>query len=404
MTADGQKVGQKMLEEVEDLKRLVNKNTEYLVYVNRNYQLLTSTSHLDRSTGTCKYHSPLAASRLIISIIVRNNTLTPPRKPRLLRAPSPQPASQDKTTRRLVKDWLAEAGISKSVARKDRRMILSRFYDLSISSKDTLWWIMATPELKDWLTKGGPQNLLVQSETPADDLLNPLSFAAAFLADRIQSIDENNIPVLSFMTGVRRVESVDIEPELRPLSIMNHLNSQLLAFILKQRIQVDLSAILKDPKNRTRTQSRLSAALLLTEQILTQFPEDSMLFIIIDSAATHDGGDDDGTELRLFKTLLQLGDRTSVAVKVLLTDTLPGLESSLRKVPFETLLVPDSVDGERQDLAFETLAEDADETAFVPFLDMLRASDGEEDEEEERDSGREDPRDRPWWSGSDSDA
>ncbi|KEF52318.1 uncharacterized protein A1O9_11558 [Exophiala aquamarina CBS 119918] len=385
--------GQEALKELEDLKsrfaeakkERAQEREEFLMYFNRMYQLLASTQSLDRSAGTFK-----------------NNMLTAPRKPRPFRAATPSPApaaSRGKTTLRLIKDWLAEAGIGKSTAQKDRRLTLSRFYDLDIESKDILWWILGTPELKAWLNTEGPQSLLVQSETPPDDLLNPLSFAAAFLADRIQSIDADNIPVLSFMTGVRRVESVHSKSELRPLSIMNHLNTQLLAFILKQRIQIDLSAILKPEKTLTRTQSNLSAALRLTEQILTQFPEDSMLFIIIDSAAAHDGADDDNrSELRLFTGLLQLGDRTGVAVKVLLMDTLPGLAASLRKVPFECLLVPDSVDGERQDLAFDTLAADADEAAFVPFLQTLHASQDDEssDESELREEAR--------WSSSDSDS
>lgn len=133
------------------------------------------------------------------------------------------------------------------------------------------------------------------------------------------------------------------------------------------------------------------------EQILTQFPEDSILFIIVDFASSHDGTDDDGNEARLFKGLLRLGDQIGVTVKVLLMDMLPGLASSLRKVPFECLFVPDSVDGERQDLAFEPLAEDVEEAALVPFLETLRASHDDESADESFQG------DEAHWSSSESD-
>lgn len=158
----------------------------------------------------------------LIEAAVKNDTLTAPPKQRAIKATTRPslPPSQDKVSRSYIKSWVAEAGIRQSTASKDRRVVLDRFYDLEIEAKDILWWILGTSELKNWLNTQGSQNLLVQSETPPDELLNPLSFAAAFLADRIQSMDDGNIPVLTFMTGVRRVESVSSESELRPLSIM----------------------------------------------------------------------------------------------------------------------------------------------------------------------------------------
>lgn len=282
--------------------------------------------------------------------------------------------SRDKVTRALIRSWITEVKLRPSTAGRDRKRLLKCFDDLDIDDKDILWWVLRTTELKDWLNTGVSQNLFVEAETPPDKLVNPLCFAAAFLADCIQSMADSNIHVLTYLTPVRRDRSSSSTSAEMPLRIINHLNCQLLSSICEKRLPIDLSTLIKTKKSRSQTQHRLSAALDLTRAVLNEMQTDSIIFIVVDSGSAHDGLDDENDEVSLFKALLELGDDTGVVVKVLLTDTLTGLASALKKSSsFEVLYVPEFVDGDQQDLAFQTLTEDVKKPAMASFSKSLQA-------------------------------
>ncbi|KAK5048503.1 hypothetical protein LTR84_005593 [Exophiala bonariae] len=314
--------------------------------------------------------------------------IPPPRETRAL-APGGQStltSQRNKTTRAFIRSWIKEVKLHPSTAAKDRKSLLNSFDDLGIDDKDILWWILGTTELKDWLNTEGSQNLFIQAETPPDKLVNPLCFAAAFLVDQIQSMVDSNVHILTYLTAVRRDKSSSITSATLPLRIINHLNTQLLSSICERRIPMDLSTVIQKKKVRGQTQHQMSAALELIRAVLIEMPANSMVFIVLDSGSAHDGLDDDGDEVPFFKALLKLGDETDVVVKVLLTDTLAGLASALKKSSFEVLYVPDHVDGDQQDLAFQTLTEDVKDPSMATFLSSPRADRGNDENDSDSDT------------------
>lgn len=152
--------------------------------------------------------------------------------------------------------------------------------------------------------------------------------------------------------------------------------AQLLLHIAEHVPDVDLE-ILKKKKFRQKSFTIPKLIRLLCE-LLERLSEDggrSAIFIIIDSISRFQGSMEDAAKNVL--ELIEAVGQIDMTIKILLTDLGPPLLMEIQERHIEELLVPDNVDGEKQDLNMEVLDGDAS-LSIEDFRSSQRADHGKD--------------------------
>lgn len=222
--------------------------------------------------------------------------------------------------------------------------------NLGPDDKDKMHFILESPELRSWLTAPTSRVLVVDAETPPDDLANPIACASAVLASALARSSAGDFFVLSYMCGYHaccRGAGGRDPSSNTPALLVKSLAAQLLLQIADKELDVDLS-FLMDRDYRRYSRKTLSGALNLLGRLLARLPAGETVVIVLDSVSHLPGTLREGAED--MKNLLETIDGAEAVVKVLMT--LPGpphLAEVEGNQHWPVLYVPDFVDGWRDD-------------------------------------------------------
>lgn len=276
--------------------------------------------------------------------------------------------------REISKKWLAEVGITDSELLRDIHECAQEFSSQTTDIQDKTQWLLQSDEARRFLSSPSSQVLLVDAETLPDELMNPLSFASAFLAQTLSAATAS--PTLVYMCGIRQNESSVPEDQNSPLAMLTSLNAQLLKYIAESKPGVDLS-FLDEKKQRRKHQKKLSASLRLLQRLLDSFSSREVVFIIIDSCLSLSGPQDEAEDC--IRSLLDIADQAQPVSRVLLSGLAPPFLASLETGGYPTLYLPDYIDGDRQGVDAELLGEESQLSIEEFRSSQRRVSSGYED-------------------------
>lgn len=272
-----------------------------------------------------------------------------------LRAPSPalsmRSTGSSAGSSDLVRDLYK--GFDKRAPWRDVEECLGHFDQFSGAEKDRAKHILFSEEVDDWLQKQHSQILLVEPVNAPEDVLNPLTFAASFLAKSFRS-NKSKPTVLCFHCGIRANEACEEEAS-GPLAMLNSLNAQLLTQMYKAKGSVHIP-ILDDPRRRSKLRKRIPKALKLFRQILDAFSSQDPIFIVLDSLSRMPGSQEHREEA--LEGLLRAAEDADCMIKFALTDVC-SLSHIVEERDCILLYVDDYVDGWRQDSSVDHLDEDS---------------------------------------------
>ena len=257
---------------------------------------------------------------------------------------------------------------------------LDNFECFSGAEKDQARYILVSEEVQDWLREEDRRILVVEPENAPDEILNPLTFAAAFLAKSFKA-NKSKPTVLCFHCGIRANDSID-EKHSGPLAMLNSLNAQLLTQTLQTKGDVPIP-ILEDPTQRKRLRKRTSKALKLFRQTLDAFSAQDPIFIIVDALSRMPGSQAQREET--IEGLLSVVEDVDATVKVVLTD-MCSLKGVVEEREFIELYVEEYVDRWKQDVSVEHLDEDTRLSKRELGLRRRAQQDSDSDEEDDEDS------------------
>jgi len=153
--------------------------------------------------------------------------------------------------------------------------------------------------MSTWLTSTTSSTLLVNGNGEHKKI-SPLSLITALLA---QSLSQSDVPVLHFFCGDNTSSGGG------PSSLIRSLTAQLLTYY-----DFDLSAIRRSRKGAPRTARQLCT---LFENLLTQLPDDALLFILIDGITYFENADRREETCLIIKQLHRIAQGADALIKIL---------------------------------------------------------------------------------------
>lgn len=277
-----------------------------------------------------------------------------------------------------IKKWLDESGVAESELLRDAHECAQNFTNQSLDAQDKTQWLLQSDEINRFLSSPTSQVLLIDAETPPDDLTNPLSFTSAFLAETLPT---TKYPTLVYMAGIRANESVSEEVS-GPLAMTTSLNAQLLRNLADNKPGIDLSFLVKK-STRRKSRSDLSASLRLFQRLLDTFAPEDTIFVIIDSVISLTGPQDEAEEA--IESILEAADHAEPTTKVLLSGLAAPFLSALDEKGHPILYLPDYVDGHRQGVPAELLGEET-HLSIEEFRSSQRKTSSEDEDTSSADS------------------
>lgn len=200
--------------------------------------------------------------------------------------------------------------------------LLKRSTSLSMDDQGKVQHIMADPHLFEWLNAQKSTVLIVQGEVPPVDLINPLSFSSAFMAQTLQGTYKS--PVLYYNCRSRGSESCDEEMS-GPLALLDTFNAQLILHILNTHgDSICLDFVQQNglsKASRKHNRQRLRQGRGLFKRLIEELPEFDVVFIIIDGMSWLTG--DETVANKVLRDILRLASHSTMQrIKLLLTDVL----------------------------------------------------------------------------------
>lgn len=253
--------------------------------------------------------------------------------------------------RSLVSRWVKKANVAMSDEDdfNDIKDCLQDVSTLDMHEKDKMRYIIEAAELRSWLTASSSRVLVIDAESPPDELASPVSCASAFLVNALSRTSGSF--VLSYMCGYRLRDPAASSPAM----LAKSLAAQLLLYIAENELDVDLS-FLMDKEYRRHSRKTLAGSLNLLGRLLQRLPSSETVFIIIDSVSHLPGTMNEGAED--MKNLIETIDGSGAIVKVLMTLPSPPLLGEIERRQWPVLFVPDFVDGWNEDVNVEELDQD----------------------------------------------
>ncbi|CAM1503809.1 Fc.00g014000.m01.CDS01 [Cosmosporella sp. VM-42] len=340
--------GRLLIERMEETERHRQTSASGANVTTNYYVFLTSSPYFDPRTGTLDEYQAEAHRRLGAPAGAGLQAL---------RAPSPALSVRSFSSIRSVSDahGLVQEifkGLDLSSPWRDVEECLDNFERFSGAEKDQARYILVSEEVQDWLREDERRVLVVEPENAPDEILNPLTFAAAFLAKSFKA-NKSKPTVLCFHCGLRANDSID-EKQSGPLAMLNSLNAQLLTQTLQAKGDVSIP-ILEDPTQRKKVRKRIPKALRLFRQTLDAFSAQDPIFIIIDALSRMPGSHEQREAV--MEGVLSVVEDVDATVKLVVTD-MCSLKGVVEEREFIELYVEEYVDGWKQDMSVEHLDED----------------------------------------------
>lgn len=158
---------------------------------------------------------------------------------------------------------------------------------------------MKSQRMSTWLTSTTSSTLLVNGNGEHKKI-SPLSFITALL---VQSLAQSDIPVLHFFCGDNTSSSGG------PSCLIRSLIAQLLI-----HYDFDLTAIRHSRKGAPKTTRQLCT---LFESLLTQLPDDAVLFILIDGITYFENADRREDTCLVIERLHEIAQGADALIKIL---------------------------------------------------------------------------------------
>jgi hypothetical protein len=291
------------------------------------------------------------------------------------RSPANEHASAD-ATRRLAKKWLNKLPIAfDTVAREDVREHLRRGLPRS-EEEDKVSWILTSDTFLDWVKTKESQVpvLLITLEEAPNNVINCLSFTSAFVVRSLRT--SYSIPVLYHSCGLRSEDGYE-EGTSDAVALVNSLNAQLIKKTLDADWGLDLS-LFDNTDFRRKSQTSLRRGLKLLRRLVQQASDHTPVIIVVDSLSRLSDSDD--TIQEVAEGISRVAGGSEKAVKVLLTDALPGTFTD--DGGYVELFVPERVDGGGRGLNLKLLREDTQESIEKLATSSSRSSNGETSSED----------------------
>lgn len=257
--------------------------------------------------------------------------------------------------RSLISRWVRKADVTTLAQEEDAddtgvENYLGDIPSLHADDKDKLRYIIECPELRTWLTAPTSRVLIIDAETPPDDLANPVACGSAVLASALAT-SRGDLFVLSYMCAYRACGNKPVASS-SPALLVRSLAAQLLLQVADKELDVDLS-FLMDRDYRRYSRKTLSGALNLLGRLLQKLPAGETVVMVIDSVShlpgtLHEGAED-------MKNLLETIDGSQAIVKVLMTLPGPPHLAEVERNQWPVLYVPDFVNEEDDDVSAELL-------------------------------------------------
>ncbi|KAI0593412.1 hypothetical protein F4775DRAFT_597235 [Biscogniauxia sp. FL1348] len=283
--------------------------------------------------------------------------------------------------RALAREWIRETGIVNVDPSPDVESCLRDLHTLSLGEKDQVRWIIESDEVRNWLASTSSSTLVLDAETPPQNLASPLAAASAFLINAVASATA--FPTLGYMSQYRTIEDPDPDSGASgPQALVESLVAQLVLYIAESRPTIDVEFLRKrkrEKKHKASGQHKpkprmsLSKLTALFGRLLDDLCEDdededdegssnsngrsNAVFVVIDSASRVQGPLDEAAAAVL--QLIDAAEQADSVVKVLVTDGGAPFMLEAGERGIQTLYVPDRVDGGKQSLDVEQLEAEA---------------------------------------------
>ncbi|KAH7309947.1 hypothetical protein BKA65DRAFT_168017 [Rhexocercosporidium sp. MPI-PUGE-AT-0058] len=231
---------------------------------------------------------------------------------------------------------------------------------LSSSEKDKVKWLIDSEDLYEWQSQSRSGVLVIEAETPPEDLTNSMSFTSALLAKSVATTTP--FIVLSYFCGLERNE-LGYEEDSGLVSMIKALDVQLVEAIVKKKPSVDLS-ILYEEKNFRKASQKLKYAIGLLKDLLGILSEKDTIFIIIDSFSRM-GGDEEVGDKVLGRMIEMIDSHPDIVIKLLITDPLPNCPA--KEWADFLLHLPNDVDMGQQGINIDLL----EQTSRLPIEKLL---------------------------------
>ncbi|ETS76966.1 hypothetical protein PFICI_10840 [Pestalotiopsis fici W106-1] len=246
--------------------------------------------------------------------------------------------SYGETNERIAAAWLKGLKAFPYDSKLDLTYLFEHLEMLSSDEKNVSNSIIRSQQIGKWLEADESRILNVEPATPAESLINPVSFASALLVTTLRL--PARYAILAFFC-MHRNNDDHSEENSGSIALIKSLNAQLLAFVAEFRPQVDLSKI-QDLEYFRKARKSLKESLKLFGTLIELLPEDDKVFIVIDSLSRLSGSatNEDKVINRLGRIVKK---EHGPIVKILVTATLGS--SRVRKIADESLFVQDSASG-----------------------------------------------------------
>jgi hypothetical protein len=281
--------------------------------------------------------------------------LTGPRPPQATPSPLSQITRHHNQT--IISRWIKKAGVSADQNIRDIEDCLKDLNSLDLEEKDNLSFVLRSLQMKDWLTTMKSQILVVDAETPPNELTNPISSSAAFLINSLRT--SGVCLVISYMCGLRSRDAATSTP----VSMVISLVAQILRHISTSTTsadEMDVAKLLGDKSSSRASRATMTGATDLLGRLIESLPADLPVFVVLDSTANL--GDPAATMTDTAHAVKNLVDTVACrhpSVKILVTLPSPPLLTLIgQEGRWPMLYVPDHVDGGKQGLNLEMLQED----------------------------------------------
>ncbi|KAF2996526.1 hypothetical protein E8E14_000500 [Neopestalotiopsis sp. 37M] len=246
--------------------------------------------------------------------------------------------SHGETNRQTAAAWLKGLKGFPYDAKLDLTYLFEHLEILSNDEKNVSNSMMHSEQIGNWLKADESRILNVEPETPAESLINPISFASALMVTTLRL--PARYSVLAFFCMHRNNDDRSDEKS-GSIALIKSLNAQLLAFVAESRPQVDLSK-LRDLEYFRKSKKSLKESLDLFSSMVAMLSEDDKVFIVIDSLSRLSGSATN--EDKVIKRLGRIvNEEHGPTVKILITATLGS--SRVRRIADESLFVRDMASG-----------------------------------------------------------
>jgi hypothetical protein len=266
------------------------------------------------------------------------------------------PASKKQVAQQLIKKWLkvlssGDTSARQSVLANMRSIFAWQYADARPAAQDQIKWLLTSEAIRDWLHASQSHLLVIQADTPPDEVISPIAYTSAMLANSL--LKAGTFPTLVYFCGMRSwtpsggSTGKGSSPSSATLTLLKSLIAQLLleGQDKVRHFPTKVATAVLGKKSRKKTFASVKAAIKVFSELVRALPRGTTVFVVLDSLSRLDMLDRVGTG-KLLAALWELAADDKVAMKLVLTDMtgLARVPEEMRSI-MKSIYLPDDVDG-----------------------------------------------------------